>query len=243
MNVPLRVAENAERLAEEAAREIAATLCAAARPSGRASIALAGGSTPRATYERLARLPPEEAPPWPDVEVFFGDERAVPPEHPDSNYRMAREALLSRVPVRPERVHRMEGERDDLGRAALDYERSILATLGGSREDPPPLDLVLLGVGEDGHTASIFPEVVALCRGPHLVARILSRRHGPRLTMTLPLLCAARRVLFLVAGANKRPILERWRRLPEPRDDLPASLVRPERGDLLVLCDRAAAPA
>lgn len=155
------------------------------------SMALAGGSTPRALYERLGAADLD----WANVDCFFGDERCVPPDHPDSNYRMALEALLSRVPAR---VHRMPSEACD----AAAYEEVLRAELG----DAPVLDLALLGLGEDGHTASLFPGDAALEERERLVARV-ERPDHPRLTLTLPVLSAARVAIFLVAGASKRDAL------------------------------------
>jgi 6-phosphogluconolactonase len=184
------------------------------------TVALSGGTTPRSSYERLAGLDY----PWRDVEVFFGDERCVSPDHPDSNFRMARETLLSRVPAR---VHRMLGESCDAGA----YEEDLRATLG--RE--PKLDLLLLGIGEDGHTASLFPGDHALEETDRLVVRV-ERPDHPRLTMTLPVLSAARVAVFLVAGAGKREAL---RKLVDGAD-IPAVRVASER--VVVLADAAAAP-
>lgn len=184
------------------------------------TIALSGGSTPRPFYEALASL----AYPWEGVEVFFGDERCVPAEHADSNLRMARDALLSKVPAT---VHPMPGESCD----PESYERLLRDRLGPE----PSLDLVLLGLGADGHTASLFPGDPAVEEGERWVARVARPDH-PRLTLTLPVLDAARCALFLVAGAEKREALAR---LLEG-DDIPAARVR--AGRVLVLADRDAAP-
>jgi len=181
--------------------------------------ALAGGSTPRALYERLAGADL----PWSDIECFFGDERCVPPDDPASNYRMAHEALLAHVPAT---AHRMRGEDCD----AEAYERVLRERLG----ERPRFDLVLLGLGEDGHTASLFPGDPALEERERLVRRV----EGPdvaRLTLTLPVLSAARVALFLVAGASKREALAR---LIEGAD-IPASRVAAER--VIVVADPAAA--
>ncbi|MSP21731.1 MAG: 6-phosphogluconolactonase [Dehalococcoidia bacterium] len=153
--------------------------------------ALAGGSTPRQLYERLATVDL----PWADIEVFFGDERCVPPGDPASNYRMAHEALLRHVPAT---THRMPGETAD----AAAYEAVLRARLGVQ----PALDLVLLGLGEDGHTASLFPGDSALEERTRLVARV-HRPDVDRLTLTLPVLSASKRALFLVTGATKREAL------------------------------------
>lgn len=183
------------------------------------TVALAGGQTPRAFYERLATLEY----PWDEVDVFFGDERCVPPDHPDSNLRMATEALLSRIPAR---VHPMEG--CDPNR----YSETLTEWLGTGT---PHLDLVVLGLGEDGHTASLFPGDPALEEQDRLVVRVERPDHH-RLTLTLPVLNAARMALFLVAGEGKRRALTEL----VAGGDVPAARVEARR--VLVLADAAAAP-
>lgn len=185
------------------------------------TLALAGGSTPRKLYRALA----EEPYPWEEVEVFFGDERCVPPDHPDSNFRMAREALLARVPAR---VHRMPGETCD----AAGYERVLREALGPG---VPALDLAFLGLGEDGHTASLFPGDPALEERERLVVRV-ERPDHPRLTLTYPVLNAAGLAVFLVSGPSKRGALMRLL----AGDDIPAARVEALR--VVVVADRAAAP-
>jgi 6-phosphogluconolactonase len=183
------------------------------------TLALSGGSTPRPFYEALAA----HAYPWEEVEVFFGDERCVPADHADSNLRMAREALLSKVPAR---VHAMPGDSCD----AEAYEGVLRERFG---DGPPSLDLVLLGLGEDGHTASLFPGDPALEERTRWVARV-ERPDHPRLTLTLPVLNAARAALFLVAGEGKREALGRLL----DGDDIPAARVSAAR--VLVVADRDA---
>jgi 6-phosphogluconolactonase len=183
------------------------------------TVALSGGTTPRRWYERLAPLDY----PWTQLQVFFGDERCVPPDHPDSNFRMAHESLLSKVPAR---VYRMPGESCD----ALAYERELREVLGPD----PALDLVVLGLGEDGHTASLFPGDPALGEAERLVIRV-ERSDHPRLTLSLRVLSAAAVAVFLVEGAHKREAL---RRLLEG-DDIPAARVAARR--VAILADHAAA--
>ncbi len=184
------------------------------------TIALAGGSTPRAFYRRLASLDY----PWNEVDVFFGDERCVPADHVDSNYRLAYDALLSDISAK---VHRMPGERCDPDA----YERELTSVFGPGT---PRFDLVLLGLGEDGHTASLFPGDAALEEGERRVVRV-ERPDHPRLTLTMPVLSAARTAIFLVSGESKRGSL---RRLLEG-DDIPAARVRAR--DILIIADEAAA--
>ena len=183
------------------------------------SIALGGGSTPRELYERLAKAKV----PWVEIDVFFGDERCVPPDHPDSNFRLAHEALLSKVPAR---VHRMRGERCDAG----GYAEVLRRVLDG---DPPALDLAILGLGDDGHTASLFPGDPALEERNRTVVRV-DRPDRPRLTLTLPVLSAAKVALFLVTGASKRDALRRLL-AGEP---VPAARVAAAR--VVVVADEAA---
>jgi len=184
------------------------------------TVALAGGSTPRPLYERLATCSFS----WLETHIFFGDERCVPPGHEASNYRMAREALLSKVPAT---VHRMPGETCDAG--AYEEELSKVFGLG-----LPQLDLVLLGLGEDGHTASLFPGDPALDVTDRWVVRV-ERPDYARLTLTLPVLSAAKAVVFLVSGASKRAALQQLL----SGADIPAARVRAR--DQLIIADEAAA--
>ncbi len=203
------------------------------------AVALAGGQTPRDVYARLAAPPWRETIPWASLRFFQGDERPVGPDHPDSNWGMARRALLDRVAVRGEHLHRMIGEAADLDAAAAAYA-DILAEQLPASNGVPVFDLVLLGIGTDGHTASLFPGTPALhetCRS--VVANPVAALGTTRLTLTLPVLNAAASVWFLVSGASKAGIV---RRLLVDRDpELPASAVRPVTGRCLWLLDAAAA--
>lgn len=236
----LRVLPGPAEVAAVAAAEVLARAGEAVAARGAFALALSGGSTPRALYALLAdRHGPFAARiPWERTQVFFGDERHVPPDHPDSNFRMVREALLAHVPVPAENVHRIRGELPDADGAAAAYERELRAALG----EPPALDLVLLGLGEDGHTASLFPGSPALReRERWVVAPWVARLGTRRITLTLPALETARQVLFLVTGAAKSAALRRALREPAGAEPVPASRVRPRGGRLLWLADRAAA--
>jgi 6-phosphogluconolactonase len=208
------VVETGEALAEQAAAWIAHALAEAVTARGRATIALAGGTTPRPVYQRLAAEP---GVPWDRVEVFFSDERAVPLDHPDSNYRLASESLLSRVPVAPEKVHRMKADQPDLDAAARSYEALL----------PPSLDLLLLGMGADGHTASLFPHAPSL---GEFTRRVVPVTGGEplvqRLTVTPLVLDAAERILVLVAGAAKAATVARVLEGAFDPEELPAQLAR-----------------
>lgn len=216
-------------LAEEAVRE-----------RGAFHVALAGGSTPRALYEALAGAPWRDDIDWRASWIWFGDERCVPPTHEDSNYRMARETLLSRVDCPPSQVQRMEGERDPHA-AARDYQRLLEERL--PREElpdlPPRLDLVLLGLGPDGHIASLFPDTPILEQRSTLVdAVFVPRLSAWRVSLTYPLIEAARRVMMLVTGESKADIVAAV--LAERAPELPIARLRPQ-GSIEWYLDRAAA--
>lgn len=240
----LQMAADPAELARCAADDFASTSRDALRARGRFTVALAGGATPRALYEVLAEGPegPERGIDWARTHVFWGDERCVPPDHPDSNYRMAHEALLARVPIPPANVHRMRGEESDPERAAARYEAELCDFFGTSPPTAPRLDLVLLGLGPDAHTASLFPGSPALREATRLVAApFVEKLAAHRITLTPAVLNAAARVVFLVSGRAKaatlRDVLE-----GEERPDLrPAQGVRPARGSLLWIVDAAAA--
>lgn len=239
MSPRIRVAPDAEALARLAAAEIAARLRAAAASRGRADLALAGGRTPRRAYALLAAPPLRDEVPWDRVHAFFGDERHVPPEHPESNYRMAREALLEHVPIPAGQVHRIRAEAVDAEAAARDYEVELGESLGLGPGEPPRLDLVLLGMGADGHVASLFPGDPSLGETGRLVTTSqVPRQRERRVTLTFAVLDAARAVLLLVSGADKAERVAEvlGGRAPE----LPASRLRPS-GELIWLLDGAAA--
>ncbi|GAB4521183.1 MAG: 6-phosphogluconolactonase [Anaerolineales bacterium] len=199
-----------EVLAEAAAAHIVRGLWQAIQQRGRATLVLSGGNTPRATYERLARTPYVTALPWQKVEIFFGDERCVPPDADDSNYRMASESLLNRLPLLPENIHRMAGELPPV-QAAAAYEATLRAHLATS----PRFDVVLLGLGNDGHTASLFPDTAALHENERLVvANFVPTLSAWRLTMTFTALAGGQEIYFLVAGDAKRAILQAIQKNP-----------------------------
>jgi len=235
------ITEDATALAEAAAQAIVKVAVEAADAHGRFTVALAGGSTPRATYEQLARPPLCDRMPWERTWVFFGDERGVGPDHPDSNYGMASQALLAKVPIPAAQIARIRGEADDPEAAAIEYARHVGEVFQCKRGELPRFDLILLGMGVDGHTGSLFPgspvlkEVFRSFAAVHAAAASIPQRF----TFTLPVINAAAHVMFLVAGPEKAKVLKAV--LGEPNSTLPAAMVRPTNGRLLWLLDRAAA--
>ena len=225
-------------LVKTAAREIMAVIRQFIDDHDRCTIALAGGSTPRDVYARLANDQFKSGVNWKKVQLFWGDERTVPPEHADSNFRMVREILLDRIDIPAENVHRIYGEIAPK-RAAIEYSEILTKKLGTTR---PSFDLVLLGVGEDGHTASLFPGTQALEKfDENVVAVFVPRLNTWRITLTLPLLNASKNVMFILSGASKAVVAKRVINATRPRKELPATLVRPEYGTLHWLLDSEAA--
>ena len=225
--------------AEALARGAADWLCAAAiAATGRFSVCLAGGSTPKRLYELLSSPGILERFPWPRVHWFWGDERFVPPTDPQSNYAMAQAAMLSRAPVPAENVHAMPTEGLSPAESAAAYERALQAFYGASALDPrrPLFDVTLLGLGEDGHTASLFPGTSVLDERRRWVVAVTGAKPEARISLTFSALDASRDTAFLVAGAAKRAILAKVRR----GEDYPAARVKPLR-HLLWFVDRAAA--
>lgn len=231
----VRVYEIPEKLAEAAAREFAAKAAEAIEEHGRFAVVLAGGSTPKAMYGILARDYSDSID-WSKVHVFFGDERTVPPDHEDSNYRMAREALLDHIRVGS--VHRMRCELTP-DEAASAYEEQLREFFGS--EELPRFDLILLGIGGDGHTASLFPETPALeVRDRWVVANPVPKLDTIRTTLTIPVINAARSVAFLVAGEDKAEALKEILEGDADPRKYPARLIQPPGGPDWML-DRAAA--
>jgi 6-phosphogluconolactonase len=235
-----------DALIRAAADAVVGAAAAAVGQTGRFVLALSGGSTPRELYRLLAAPAYAARIEWPRTDVFWGDERCVPPDDPASNYRMAREALLDHVAVSADRVHRVRGEEDPHAAAAA-YEktlRHVFATpIDRPRVEPATrFDLVLLGMGGDGHTASLFPGSPGLReRDRWVVADRVNATPPWRVTLTLPVINAATELVFLVAGADKATPLQRVLEGPRAAEPLPAQLVAPTHGRLRWLVDRAAA--
>ncbi len=243
----LVILTQASDIAQEAANRFQKLAAAAIQANGRFSVALSGGNTPRVLYGLLAAPPFASQIDWSKVFIFFGDERCVPPDHPDSNYRMASEALLSKMPIPAENVFRMHGE-DDPAQAAEAYSSELqkffqLSQVGGpSPENYPRLDLVLLGMGPDGHTASLFPGTAALQeRSKPVTANYIPKLDANRVTLTAPAINRAVNILFLIEGASKaQPLREVLQGEYQPQV-YPSQLIRPNQGQLTFLVDQAAA--
>lgn len=233
----LRISPTPQAVAAESAAWVAALSAAAIARDGSFSIGLAGGSTPRLLYAELCGPSWLDRIEWHRWLVYFGDERAVPPDDPRSNHHLAQTALLSRVPVPDAQVHRMAAERADLDAAATEYASMMAATLPASRRGAPRLDCILLGLGENGHTASLFPGTAALDVSDTWATRGLADvTPFDRITLTYPSINAAAAVAFMVTGATKHPAL-----LASARGETPASRVRPISGTLVWMLDRDAA--
>ncbi len=238
----IRICESAAALTREAARVFVTAVEEACARRGRCAVALSGGSTPRALYRLLGdpTAPYRATLPWRALHLFWGDERHVGPEHADSNFRMVRETLLRSVPLPDGNVHRIAAELADADQAAARYEAELQAFFGLEPGEAPRFDLVLLGLGDDGHTASLFPGSEAVREMERLVvAPYVAAHNGYRITLTPKVLDAARQAAFLVSGAAKAPAVHAI--LAGPRDPLlhPAQVVGAER--ILWLVDRAAA--
>jgi 6-phosphogluconolactonase len=208
---------------------------------GRFTIALSGGSTPKSLFNLLATNA-RTVLPWERMFFFWGDERHVPTTDPDSNYRMAEETMLSKVPVPPGNVFRMAAENPDAAAVAEEYEKTLRKFFALEPGQVPVFDLILLGMGPDGHTASLFPGTAGLQEKSRLViANWVEKMKTSRLTFTLPVLNAARCVTFLVSGTDKAAVLRTVLEGDVPAEQYPAKLLRPTDGKLIWLVDRAAA--
>jgi 6-phosphogluconolactonase len=239
----IRKVEDAEQVSRTAAEEFVRLAREAIGARGRFTVALSGGSTPRRLFEILAEAPFRDQVDWSKVEFFWGDERSVPPDHKDSNYRMANEALLKKITVPAGHIHRLQADREDRDAAACDYQAEIAKTFGVSPEgDPPVFDLVLLGMGPDGHTASLFPSTTALKETQRwVVPNYVPKFSTFRLTLTPRILNRAAQILFLVAGADKAGPLHEVLEGPPDTERLPSQLIRPTTGRLVWLVDKTAA--
>jgi len=234
----LEIDTDAEALASHVANWLVAAASQSSRPF---AIALSGGSTPRRLYELLAGPPYRGAFPWERVHWFWGDERFVPHDSPESNYRMVRQAMLARVPVPAANVHPVPTEGVTPDEAALSYEQQLKDFYGASSLEPdrPLFDVTFLGLGPEGHIASLFPGTAILKERTRWVGSVIGAKPEPRITLTYPALESSREVAFLVTGAAKRAVLEQ---LLRGNPELPATHLHPVHGTLHLFADRAAAP-
>jgi len=234
----IRILSDPQALAEAAARHVVERAHVGISERGRFSLALSGGSTPRALHLKLSSPGLIDQIDWARVHFFFGDERCVSPDDEQSNFRMANDTLLSRLPISRDQIHRLRGELPP-EEAAADYERELRDFFGA---DPPSLDLILLGMGDNGHTASLFPGLTAV-REQHrwVVAEHVAEVSMWRLTLTPVVLNLAREDLFLVAGAAKAHMLRQVLEGPYAPDERPAQVVRPALGEVFWMVDAAAA--
>jgi 6-phosphogluconolactonase len=237
----LMLVPDIETLNGAAAEEFARCASEAINKSGRFTVALSGGHTPRAVYSLLAKAYGSSLP-WERVYVFFGDERHVPPTDPQSNYRMANESLLSQVPIPAQNVHRIAAELDP--KAAAEQYQSLLEHFFDLKPgELPRFDLVMLGMGDDGHTASLFPNTAALQEQTRLVmANHVEKLKTDRITFTLPVLNAAAEAMVIVAGANKAPVVRQVIHSPATVT-YPVQMVHPTDGRLLWIVEQLAAGA
>jgi 6-phosphogluconolactonase len=251
-NAQVRVYRDPDELALKAARLFARRADQYVIGCGRFTVVLSGGSTPKAMFSVLAAEPFLDTVPWSSIYFFWGDERCVPADHPDSNYRMTREALLSKVPVPPQNVFRISGDLPDPEKAAEEYTATLtqffLAGPGANRTGTAPLsnvprfDLMFLGMGPDGHTASLFPHTAALEAGEQIaVANYVEKFKTHRITLTAATINNARNVTFLAAGQDKAETLRNVLEGSYQPDVYPSQLIRPHNGSLLWLVDEAAA--
>jgi len=236
-----RILDTPAELFQAAANEFVTRASKAVHSEGRFTVALSGGSTPKSLYALLAggSLP---SIPWDKIYFFWGDERHVPPDHPESNFRMTNEAMLSKVPVPRQNIFRMPGELPNAEDAALAYERELQRFFRLQPGEFPRFDLILLGIGPDGHVASLFPATTGLLEQHRLVvANWVEKFKTYRITMTLAVINYAACVMFLVSGSDKAEIVKEI--FEEPNAHLPAQQVRPANGELLWMMDRGAGSA
>ncbi len=240
--VEVVIADDLEALSEKAAEFVARCITDRAKVKDRVAIALSGGTTPKGLYEWLASENFRHRITWNQVHLFWGDERCVPPKNPESNYHTAYESLISRVLIPVKNVHRMPGEKADPEKAADEYEQALRDFFRPSPEEWPTFDLVLLGIGTDGHTASLFPGSLVLQERKRWVAApYVEKLHAHRLTLTLPVFNHAAQVIFLVAGKEKAQVMKELHVTGHTQDRFPFQLIRPDHGKLVFFLDKPAA--
>ncbi len=242
MDREIRILADGAAIAKRAAQEFVQAAAVAVRAKGSFDVALAGGSTPKALYSLLVNDPALRSQvPWDKIHLFFGDERHVGPGHPDSNFRMATEAMISRVPLTKDQVLRIKGEYPDTEEAAREYEQALQSYFRLKPGEYPRFDLLLAGMGNEGHTLSLFPGTKALHADGRIVVRNwVGKLYAERVTLTAPAASNAAQIIFMVTGADKACALKAVLEGPFEPEQLPAQLLRPENGKLLWLVDTAA---
>ena len=237
----VQIFPEAGALTRRAAEEFLKSVAEAVAQKGAFTVALAGGSTPKALYSQLADEPLRSQIPWEKLHFFFGDERHAPPDGAESNFRMANEALFLKGAIKPEQITRIKGEYADTEKAALEYEQALRAYFKLKVGEYPRFDLVLLGMGEEGHTLSLFPGTKALHATDRIVVRNwVGKLYTERITLTATAANHASRVIFMVTRADKARALKGVLEGPYEPEQLPAQLIQPASGKLLWLVDQAA---
>jgi 6-phosphogluconolactonase len=242
VNREIRILADVAAIAKRAAQEFVQAAASSVRANGSFNVALAGGSTPKALYSLLVddRVLRSQVP-WDKIHLFFGDERHVGPGHPDSNFRMATEAMISKAPLRKDQVTRIKGENPDAEEAAREYEQDLRSYFNLKPGDYPRFDLLLVGMGNEGHTLSLFPGTKALHPSERIAVRNwVGKLFTDRITLTASAACNAALILFMVTGADKAPALKGVLEGPYEPEQLPAQLLQPANGRLLWLVDAAA---
>jgi len=237
----IRIFPDVAAIAQHAANIFVNAAKQAVKECGVFRVAMAGGSTPKTLYALLVSEPFRSQLSFDKMKLFFGDDRHVPPDHPDSNYRMVSENFVSKTPIRPEQVFRMKTELQDTERAALEYEQTLKTQFALKPGELPRFDLMMLGMGNEGHTLSLFPATTALRDNGRLVVRTwVGKLYTERITCTAPVANNSAAVLFMIAGADKAPALKAVLEGPYEPDQLPTQYIKPANGKLIFLVDSAA---
>jgi len=243
VNREVQILPDAAAIARRAAEKIIEAAAVAIKERGGFTISLAGGSTPKALYSLLATDPAFKSQmPWDKTQFFFGDERHVPPDNSDSNYRMAHESMLSKVPLKPEQVIRIKAEYENSEKAAEEYQQALRTWFQRSNQQLPRFDVLLLGMGDEGHTLSLFPGTKALHdNGRWVMSNWIGKLFTDRVTITAPVANNSALAIFMVTKADKALALKGVLEGPYEPDQLPSQLIQPKNGRLLWLVDPTAA--
>jgi 6-phosphogluconolactonase len=240
-NRKIEIFPDSTAIAKRASELFIESAKAAIADHGVFNVALSGGSTPKALNNLLAAEPLRSQINWANLKIFFGDERHAGPTDPDSNYRMTTETLLSKAPLKPAQVHRIMGEYPEAEKAALEYEQVLRTQFNLSAGQLPRFDLMFLGMGDEGHTLSLFPGTKALHDGGRLVMHNwVGKLYTDRITCTAPVANNSAMVVFMIGGAAKAPALKAVLEGPHEPEQLPSQLIAPTNGQLFFLLDTAA---